>query len=33
MHAKLPSVEQRNHLHFPDLNDLKQNRKESLQQH
>lgn len=23
MHAKLPSVEQRNHLHFPDLNDLK----------
>lgn len=23
MHAKLPSVEQRSHLHFPDLNDLK----------
>ena len=29
MHVKLPSVERRNHLHFPDLNDLntKQKRK------
>ena len=26
MHVKLPSVEQRNHPHFPGLNDLKRNR-------
>lgn len=28
MHAKLPSVEQRSHLHFPGLNDLKKKKTE-----
>lgn len=30
MHVKLPSVERRNHLHFPDPNDLKKKKEKKV---